>query len=117
MLRTYRYNTYKAVTYIAGINEGAVRLVDFNENCKEGTVEICDTLYQLCASGSAPVFKGEIRDNYGNVKVEKGTTLTGGEIIKVDWLEECVTKVGDFCIPQVDPPESSLEIHFGTWEG
>ena len=112
MLRDYRYNTYGAVTYIAGIKEGAVRLVDFNENCKEGTVEICDVLYQLCSSGSAPVFKGEIRDNLGNVKVEKGATLTGGEIITVDWLEESVTKVGDFCTPQVDPAESDLEIHY-----
>lgn len=113
MLRTYRYNTYTAVTYIAGINEGAVRLVGFNENCKEGTVEVCDVLYDLCANGSAPVFQGEIRDNLGNIKVEKGATLTGGEIIDIDWLEECVTNVDDFCIPQVEPVESDLVIHYG----
>ena len=112
MLRTYRYNTYGSVTYMGGIDEGAVRLVNFNENCKEGTVEICDALYQLCENGSANVFRGEIRSNSGVVKVEKGTSLTGGEILTVDWLEECITVVNDFCAPQTDPEQSDLTIHY-----
>lgn len=111
MLRTVRYETSQSVTYLGGIDEGAVRLVDFNENCKAGTVEICDTLYQLCAAGKAVIFNGEIKDNLGNVKVEKGAILKSGEILSVDWLEESVTEVKDFCSPVVEPLQSDLSIH------
>lgn len=111
MLRTVRYETSQSVTYLGGIDEGAVRLVDFNENCKAGTVEICDALYQLCAAGKAVIFNGEIKDNLGNVKVEKGAILKSGEILSVDWLEESVTEVKDFCSPVVEPLQSDLSIH------
>ena len=111
MLRSVRYNTSQSVTYVGGINEGAVRLIDFNESCKEGTVEVCDTLYQLCASGRAVIFNGEIRDNQGHVKVEKGTILEARDILNVNWLEERITEVKDFCAPVVEPVQSDLVIH------
>ena len=111
MLRTVRYDTYDSVTYLGGLDEGAVRLVNFNENCKAGTEEICGALYDLCAEGKAVIFNGEIRDNHGNVKVEKGTILTGGEILSIDWLEERITQEKDFCAPVVEPMESDLAIH------
>lgn len=111
MLRTVRYNTSGSVTYLGGINEGAIRLVDFNENCKAGTEEVCGALYELCAAGKAVIFNGEIRDNKGNVKVEKGAVLTGGEILSIDWLEEYITEVKNFCAPVVDPQQSDLTIH------
>ena len=111
MLRTVRYDTSEAVTYLGGINEGAIRLVDFNENCKAGTEEVCGALYQLCADGKAVIFNGEIRDNQGNVKVEKGAVLSHTEILAVNWLEEYITEVRNFCAPVVDPQESDLLIH------
>lgn len=111
MLRSVRYNTSDSVTYLGGINEGAVRMIDINENAKEGTVEICDTLYQLCADGKAVIFNGEIRDNEGHVKVEKGTVLKSSEILTINWLEEYVTEVKDFCAPVVEPLQSDLVIH------
>ena len=111
MLRTVRYDTSESVTYLGGINEGAVRVVDFNESCKKGTVEICDALYQLCADGKAVIFNGEIRDNRGNIKVEKGTVLQSAEILSVDWLEESVTVENDFCAPVVEPIGSDFVIH------
>ena len=111
MLRTVRYDTSDSVTYLGGINEGAVRLVDFNENCKAGTVEVCDALYQLCSDGRAAIFNGEIKDNQGNVKVEKGAVLTSSEILSVNWLEEYITEVRTFCAPVVEPIESDLVIH------
>ena len=111
MLRSVRYDTSESVTYLGGINEGAIRMVSFNENCKPGTEDVCDALYKLCAEGRAKIFNGEIRDNQGHVKVEKGAVLTGGEILLIDWLEEYVTVVKDFCTPVVDPHGSDLVIH------
>ena len=111
MLRTVRYDNSGSVTYLGGINEGAVRLVDFNENCKPGTEEVCGALYQLCADGRAKIFNGEIRDNNGNVKVEKGAVLSEAEILTIDWLEEYITVSNDFCAPVVEPIESDLAIH------
>lgn len=110
MLRSVRYDTSESVEYLGGINEGAVRLVDFNENCKPGTQDVCDTLYQLCADGRAQIFNGEIRDNNGNVKVEKGAVLQSGEILSIDWLEEYITEK-NFCAPVVEPLQSDLVIH------
>lgn len=111
MLRSVRYNTSSSVTYLGGINEGAIRLVEFNESCKAGTEDVCGALYKLCAEGRAKIFNGEIRDNQGNIKVEKGAVLTGSEILLIDWLEEYVTEVKNFCAPVVDPQGSDLVIH------
>ena len=112
MLRSVRYNNSESVTYLGGINEGAVRIIDYyNDNCKEGTGEVCDVLYQLCADGKAVIFKGEIRDNQGRVKVEKGTVLKSGDILSIDWIEESISLVNDFCTPVVEPLESDLVIH------
>lgn len=111
MLRSVRYNTSESVSYLGGINEGAIRLVDFNENCKAGTVEVCDALYQLCSDGRAQIFNGEIKDNEGHVKVEKGAVLTSAEILSVNWLDEYITEVRNFCAPVVDPQGSDLIIH------
>lgn len=111
MLRSVRYDTSTSVTYLGGINEGAIRLVDFNESCKAGTEEVCGALYQLCADGKAVIFNGEIRDNKGNVKVEKGAVLTSSEILSIDWLEEYITEMKNFCAPVVEPMESDLVIH------
>ena len=111
MLRSVRYDTSESVTYLGGINEGAVRLVDFSEGCKPGTQEICDELYQLCSDGRAQIFNGEIRDNKGNVKVEKGAVLQSTEILSIDWLEEYIRAEKNFCTPVVEPLQSDLVIH------
>lgn len=110
-LREARYNmAVSSSVYTGGIKEGAIHLISFNENCREGTQEICDVLYQLCMNDGTKIFQGEIKDIYGNVKVEKGTTLPEDDIFDIGWLADNITVEQDFSSPTLDPPESDLTI-------
>lgn len=111
-LRNVRYAMGKTPEiYMGGVREKAVRLVDFNENCREGTKEICDVLYQLAFDEKTLIFTGEVRDTAGNVKIEKGATLNTDQIIDIDWLAENVSVEKDFSAPQLEPVESDLTIY------
>lgn len=111
-LRNVRYAMNKIPTvYMGGVREKAVRLIDFNENCREGTKEICDVLYQLAFEEKTLIFTGEVTDREGVVRIEKGTTLDSEDIIGINWLAENVSVVKDFCEPQLEPVESSLIVH------
>ena len=110
-LRNVRYNMGKTpAVYMGGVKEKAIRLIDFNENCREGTKEICDVLYQLAFEEKTLIFTGEVKDTNGNVKIEKGATLNTEQIINIDWLAENVSVEGDFASPQLDPVEGSLTV-------
>lgn len=115
-LRALRYDTDRVNLYLGGIKEGAVRVVAVSDKAKEGTKDICDTLYNLCAEGNAEIFKGELKDSAGNVAVEKGVTLDSNQIMSIDWLEKSVTSELYYCQPQLNPVESDLIIHeSSTW--
>lgn len=110
-LRAFRYGTDRVNLYLGGIKEGAVRVVSVSENAKEGTKDIFDALYKLCAESNAVIFKGELKDLKGNIVVEKGVTLDENMIMGIDWLEESVTSELNYCQPTLNPVESDLTIH------
>lgn len=111
-LRNVRYAMNKVPSvYMGGVREKAVRLIDFSDNCREGTADICDVLYQLAFEEKTLIFTGEVKDTDGNVRIEKGTTLTSDQIIGIDWLADSVTVEKKFCSPQLDPVESTLIVH------
>ena len=110
-LRALRYDTDRVNLYQGGIKEGAVRVVAVNENAKEGTKDICDALYNLCSSGDAVIFKGEIKDNNGNIVVKKGESLSDSDVLDIGWLEESVTSESNYCQPTLNPAESALIIN------
>ena len=110
-LRAFRYDTDRVNLYLGGIKEGAVRVVAVNEKAKEGTKDICDALYDICAGGNAVIFKGELKDLNGNIVVKKGESIENEKILDIDWLEESVTSELNYCQPTLNPVESSLQIH------
>lgn len=111
MLRRVRYETGTFnVICEDGLAEGAARVIAISENCAEGTAEITDKLYQLVNENRAKIFAGEIKDNYDNIRVEKGTTLSHSEIWEINWLDKCVTKIEDFTVPVLEPPLSELQV-------
>ncbi len=111
VLRSVRYGTDGVEVYRGGIKEGAVRVVAINEKAREGTKEICDTLYQLCEQGKALVFKDELKDTNGNIKVKKGETLDADKIMGIDWLEQSVKSENNYCEPLLDPVGSDLTVY------
>ncbi len=111
-LRNVRYAMGKIPTvYMGGVREKAVCIIDFSETCREGTVEICDVLYQLAFEEKTLIFTGEVKDTEGVVKIEKGATLTSDEIIGIDWIADNVSVQKNFCSPQLDPAGSDLIVH------
>ena len=110
MLRDVRYGTASANIYREGLAAGAVRVVDLNENCKEGTDKIASAMYQLVTENKAAIFAGEIKDKNGTVRVEKGTILTHDEIWRIEWLDGCVNAAGDFTKPVTNPVAGDLTI-------
>lgn len=111
VLRSVRFATNPVTGYNAGIKEGAVRVVAISKNAKEGTKEIADKLYQLCSENKAPIFKGELKDTSGDIKVGKGETLNNEKILSVDWLESSVKSENYYCQPNESPAENELVIH------
>jgi hypothetical protein len=63
-------------------------------------------LREIVASGRAPIFADEIKDNHGVVQVPNGATLTTSEILYMRWLEY---SVGDR-IYDLSEPRSVLPI-------
>lgn len=116
-LRALRYDTDRVNLYLGGIKEGAVRVIAVNEKAKEGTKDICDAMYDLCAGGDAVIFKGEIKDSKGNVVVKKGEALENDKVLTIDWLEQSVTGELNYCQPQLNPVESDLIIHDSSAQG
>lgn len=110
VLRSVRYSTSGVGIYKGGIKEGAVRVVAINEKAKEGTKEITDKLYELCAEDKAAVFTGEIRDSSNTVKIQKGKTLSKEEICAVDWLEHSIKAENSYCRPIEMPSETELVV-------
>ncbi len=119
-LRNVRYAMGKVPSvYMGGVREKAVRVIDFSETCREGTVEICDVLYQLAFEEKTLIFTGEVKDTDGVVKIEKGATLNADEIIGIDWIADNVSVEKNFCSPQLDPVGSNLIVYesdFGVGE-
>lgn len=115
-LRGVRYGTASAAIFKKGLSSGAVRVVDLGTACKEGTKEITNALYQLVTENKVAIFSGEIKDNVGIIRVEKGTSLTHDEIWRIEWLEQSVRSAGDFTQAIVNPQPSELQIIGGKDE-
>ncbi len=116
VLRSVRYDTSTSLLYNEGITEGTIRLVELGSACYEGTDKIFDASYQLCIDGKIPVFKNETRDNEGSIRIEKGVTLTGDQIIAINWLEESVRAENNYCTANLNPVESELTVFPGQVE-
>ncbi len=93
-----------------GIAAGTARLVDFSENCKEGTQEIGSKLYDYIKSGQAHIFSGEIKNRNNTIMIEKGQQMAFSGIREIDWLIQGITAVGDFTTVTYELTPSELII-------
>lgn len=82
--------TWANTPYWGGLKDGVVKLAPLTKNVNSNASEVVDEYTKKIIDGSFHVFQGEIKDQKGNVVVEKGETLTDGELLGMDWFVEGV---------------------------
>lgn len=109
-IRSITTETFISEIYRGDIASGCARLVDFSDNCKEGTDTISTRLYDYIKAGKAPIFEGEIKNKENTVMVEKGQIMTYDNIMEIDWFIQGVRSVGNFTVVHHSPVPGELEI-------
>ncbi len=109
-VRSIKAENFVSTVHTGGIAAGTARLVDFSENCKDGTDTISSKLYDYVKTGQAHVFTGEIKNRDYKVMVEKGQQLNFKSICEIDWLVLGINKAGDFTTVTQNPVPSDMVI-------
>ena len=109
-VRSIKAENFVSTVHTGGIAAGTARLVDFSENCKDGTDTISSKLYDYVKTGQAHVFTGEIKNRDYKVIVEKGQQLNFKSICEIDWLVLGINKAGDFTTVTQNPVPSDMVI-------
>lgn len=111
MVRSVNSDTFSPTTHVGGIAEGTARLVELNSKlCFSGTEDISQTLYDFVKTGQSVIFMGEVKDNAGRVRIEKGYALTHTQSMSIDWVDQTVSVILDFTQPVSEPTSSDFEI-------
>ena len=109
-VRSIKAENFVSSVHKGGIAAGTARLVDFSENCKEGTDTISSKLYDYVKTGKAHVFTGEIKNRDYKVMVEKGQQLSFKDICDIDWLVLGINTAKDFTTVVQEPVPSDMVI-------
>lgn len=109
-VRSIKAENFVSSVHKGGIAAGTARLVDFSENCKEGTDTISSKLYDYVKTGKAHVFTGEIKNRDYKVMVKKGQQLSFKDICDIDWLVLGINTAKDFTTVVQEPVPSDMVI-------
>jgi basic membrane lipoprotein Med (substrate-binding protein (PBP1-ABC) superfamily) len=87
----------KAINYWWGLSSGVIDVI-LSEKTPAPTARLIELMKKSIIDERFAPFTGEIRDQEGEVRCKEGEALTAEEIMKMDWLVDCV--VGE--IPVVE---------------
>lgn len=110
-IRSIVNDSFDPKIYEGDVASGMARLVTFGNNLENGTEDICKTLYNYIKEGKAETFMGEIKNIDGKIMVEKGQSMTFGNIKKINWLVQGVRKIGSFTEVNDNPKGSDFIVH------
>ncbi|MBS0430644.1 MAG: BMP family ABC transporter substrate-binding protein [Proteobacteria bacterium] len=85
--------TWKSEDTWGGVKEGMVRVGDFGPKVPEAVRKEVLARQQDIADGKLQPFRAgaqDVRDNEGHVAIAKGSALTDGHILQMNWLAEGV---------------------------
>jgi len=82
--------TWKSESYWGSMADGIVELAPLTENAPEGAQAAVDTATAAIDSGDLVVFAGPIKDQSGEIKVPKGTTVSDGDLLAMKWFVQGV---------------------------
>ncbi|MBQ8614073.1 MAG: BMP family ABC transporter substrate-binding protein [Ruminiclostridium sp.] len=109
-VRAIKADNYVSSVHSGGIAAGTARLIDFSDNCREGTATIGTKLYEYVKSGQAHVFTGEIKNRDYKVMVESGQKMDFSSIREIDWLILGINSVGSYTTVIESPTPSDMVI-------
>lgn len=82
--------TWKSEQYWGPMSEGVVDLAPYASFMPDDVKQLIDSKKAEILDGTLNIFTGPIKDQTGTVKVPEGTTMTGDEILNMDWFVQGV---------------------------
>lgn len=81
---------FESIAYFDGLDTGLVGLAPFNKSVPQETIDLVEKAKGEIIDGSLKVFGGEIKDQKGQIIVEKEQTLNDSQILSMDYFVEGV---------------------------
>lgn len=82
--------TWKSEQYWGPMSDGIVDLAPYASFMPDDVKQLIDSKKADILSGKLNIFTGPIKDQTGTVKVPEGTTMTGDEILNMNWFVQGV---------------------------
>ncbi|MGM0380057.1 MAG: BMP family ABC transporter substrate-binding protein, partial [Bacillota bacterium] len=83
-------NEFESHSYWKGLGDNIVELDELTELAPEGSREKVQMAKEAIVNGDFEVFQGPIKDQDGNIKIEKGESLSDKEMLEMEWFVEGV---------------------------
>ncbi len=78
--------TWKASKIWSELDSGLYGLSDYSQYLSQEEMKIIASKQEEIINKELVIFSGEIRDNEGNIRVEKGQSLNEEELLSIEWL-------------------------------
>lgn len=82
--------TWKSESYWGPMSEGIVDLAPLTQYAPEGAQDKVNEVKQQIINGSFKIFKGELKDQDGNVRVKAGEEMSDSDVWNMNWFVEGV---------------------------
>lgn len=89
-VKAIKEGTWKSQNVWGGLETGMVSLAPLTENAPAGAKEAVEKAQKEIMDGKNKIFVGPIKDQNGNIKVEKDKIMTDEELLSFNWFVEGV---------------------------
>mgnify|MGYP002523473367 FL=1 len=76
---------WETSSYMGTLGNGVLCISDALPAAKDGTQDIVNTLVPKVASGSAPIFMGQIKDSNDSIRLREGAVMATSDVLAMDW--------------------------------
>ncbi|MCF8038862.1 MAG: BMP family ABC transporter substrate-binding protein [Desulfohalobiaceae bacterium] len=90
IVKQVKNDTWKSTDIWAGLDENVVGIAPFGPMVDTETAELVTAKKEAIAAGDLQVFSGPIRDQDGELRVEKGEAMSDEELLGMTWFVENV---------------------------
>ncbi|GHU45981.1 hypothetical protein FACS1894120_1890 [Clostridia bacterium] len=112
MVRYIQNDAFSGKTQLASIANRSVRLTQLNSTLPSETARLTDELLKNVSSQTGDgIFRGELKDINGKIRVSKGDILPYSETVKIDWIVKGVTRIKKY-----DQPKNEEDLIFPSFQ-
>lgn len=98
--------------YVGTLANGVVSVSEALPAAADGTQDIINALVPKISSGEAYIFRGELKNNSGNVALQKGGMLDETEVYTMDWYVLGVQTLPTFIEPHLELENNEMQIKY-----